>query len=1222
MSVQEHALILSLQAKVDRYNADIRKAMVDTATAQHGISKSFAQIVLDASRAASGVIVIDKTLTLLGKNKSLWSINEQLHGLSRQTGSLLSLAQVVNGVRTALVNVEEGSGLVEVTKQSSSATKGVSALGRAIRGLDTKTPLTTIGRKFDTIEGQVERATSSILVNTNAVTKGMNTLNSAIKSIDAKGTFVPFKNQIISISKQLQIAEKRVAALQKQLGITTKEVSKQDKSFIKLTGTIIKLKEQIGNLKLASKAAKIEFKELKKSIAGLDKTIRELQAEAKSAAKESSKMASDIERLVKSVEKLKGKTQRLNDELAEMKTRAQGATGAMGQLSQVAKGVSAGIAAKAFTEFSDSISIADSQLRNVTANTEQYVFVQQELNRIARESRQDVNELTSVYAKFSLAGQDAGFTQHQILGLTEKLTKAFKIEGNTTAEVNSTLTQLTQSFRSGVIAGEEFKSLSEASSLTLKALADQLGVTKGELKKLASSGGVKPEDLIKGLDNIDDLITEKFDNLAPTFWGVGTQLGNTFAMAFRDSEIQNITNFLLKKTNDAFARAQFLMSENGKRLEAQKDLMLKIGNDAVGSIKNIADEIAKVGKAVEAGASVEEIEAAAKKIKDLKKEISSKGGTLTVGDSERTRNQIIEVKQLIEEYAKLQIAESRNRINLSDDAPKKTKSIVSLDIKGQGVIGKGLDKLKAIKDRAAREAMLLQKVADKRLTQAEANATKAAERELDAFDQRHGALLEKTKISEKQITAIRDKAGKEGVAALTKNEKLILNAEAKFKESRTELERKHQDKITKIQIKAAEKRAKRFGKQSEKLKVQKIQAQAEINLTQKTENAKESKAEQRAQASHDKKMARFESNFAVFLERNDSSITEIESIEKLAQEKGESALTTNQQQLLDIRRDFNSAQASLVLAHENKILGIKTAAAAKEKAILTKEGRRLSFIKEQAALESELLAEVAAGRMSQDEADETIRQNAARERSENQFNNKLAAMGVQRETLDQLESDAHGSQLENLTERETDLLKIKHQFSEAEIALRKRQAIAIQKIRDKAAAKDKKTQAIAEQHKLSTQLSYGGRFLSVLSRLSKEGSAIQETTAKAAIVANTASAVIKSFNNAGGYPHGVIPASLMALEGLAAFSSVGSGSVGSGGGGGAPPEIPQEPEQETSRTEVSTTVLNEDGSSGTGQQNVVMSFDESGGTPTEQLFARAMNDGLKRGALSNKVVTR
>lgn len=60
---------------------------------------------------------------------------------------------------------------------------------------------------------------------------------------------------------------------------------------------------------------------------------------------------------------------------------------------------------------------------------------------------------------------------------------------------------------------------------------------------------------------------------------------------------------------------------------------------------------------------------------------------------------------------------------------------------------------------------------------------------------------------------------------------------------------------------------------------------------------------------------------------------------------------------------------------------------------------------------------------------------------------------------------------------------------------------------------------------------------------------LQKAFALANAVATLPSAVIKSFHNGGGYPWGIVPASLMAAAGAAQIQQIKSTQFGGGGGG-------------------------------------------------------------------------
>ena len=62
--------------------------------------------------------------------------------------------------------------------------------------------------------------------------------------------------------------------------------------------------------------------------------------------------------------------------------------------------------------------------------------------------------------------------------------------------------QLNQALGAGKLAGDEFRSLAETTPQLLDALAETLGVTRGEIKKLGSDGKITADVIVKSLANI------------------------------------------------------------------------------------------------------------------------------------------------------------------------------------------------------------------------------------------------------------------------------------------------------------------------------------------------------------------------------------------------------------------------------------------------------------------------------------------------------------------------------------------------------------------------------------------------------------------------------------------------------------------------------------------------------------------------------------------------
>lgn len=310
------------------------------------------------------------------------------------------------------------------------------------------------------------------------------------------------------------------------------------------------------------------------------------------------KLDAKVTDYIKNLDKASKQNKKTGDSLVVLNKKTKKVTESMFKFSSVAQGVFAALSVRVVTDFSDQIQIADNQLRNVTSSTEEYNAVSEELNRIAIETRQNVSGLTSVYARFTRAGKEAGFSQREVLDFTETLTKAFKIEGNTVAEVNSILLQLTQAFRSGRIAGEEFRALSEGSTLALQALAKQLNVTVGELKDMAAQGEVTPRALVDGMKGISAQVNAEAKKLAPTFAEIGTTFGNVLSTSFRQSGISGMIGSLLTEVQAGLTAVNETITGDNDLILTQYALIGTVGVESLSKIKVKAIEIAEINREI------------------------------------------------------------------------------------------------------------------------------------------------------------------------------------------------------------------------------------------------------------------------------------------------------------------------------------------------------------------------------------------------------------------------------------------------------------------------------------------------------------------------------------------------------------------------------------------------------------------------------------------------
>lgn len=123
----------------------------------------------------------------------------------------------------------------------------------------------------------------------------------------------------------------------------------------------------------------------------------------------------------------------------------------------------------------------------------------------AMEARTGVESLTTLFVRISPAIEDMGKAQADALQITESVSKALAVQGATTAETTSATVQLSQALASGVLRGDEFRSLMESAPQLMRYIAQNItidgktGVAFGQLRALANDGKLGAEAVMEAI---------------------------------------------------------------------------------------------------------------------------------------------------------------------------------------------------------------------------------------------------------------------------------------------------------------------------------------------------------------------------------------------------------------------------------------------------------------------------------------------------------------------------------------------------------------------------------------------------------------------------------------------------------------------------------------------------------------------------------------------------
>lgn len=216
------------------------------------------------------------------------------------------------------------------------------------------------------------------------------------------------------------------------------------------------------------------------------------------------------------VETYQRKIKQLNEDLKKAETAAGGFAGVIGRL----KGLFAGFAlvsfAKGMAETADKMQVLDNQVRQTTAGEAEFAAVKGRLLQVANQTRADLSATTELYVKSSRALKDYGYSQEEVLKFTEATNNAMTIGGVATEQQSAALLQLSQALGSGVLQGDEFKSIAEAAPILLDTIAEYMGKSRAEIKKLGSEGKLTADVIFQAISGSAEKFAEQATKMPMT----------------------------------------------------------------------------------------------------------------------------------------------------------------------------------------------------------------------------------------------------------------------------------------------------------------------------------------------------------------------------------------------------------------------------------------------------------------------------------------------------------------------------------------------------------------------------------------------------------------------------------------------------------------------------------------------------------------------------------
>lgn len=190
--------------------------------------------------------------------------------------------------------------------------------------------------------------------------------------------------------------------------------------------------------------------------------------------------------------------------------------------------IMAGLGAIKLTQIADEAALIQARIKDVAGGFVEAQKAQQQLYAASQNLQVSYSDLAGSFAKMLPAVKQMGGGAGEAVRLAETLAVTARLSGASSEEASASAQQFAQALQSGVLQGDELKSILENNGALARVLAQGLGVSVGELRKLGEEGKLTSDKVAQALLGQYDEIQARSAELPQTVGGAWTQITNSF----------------------------------------------------------------------------------------------------------------------------------------------------------------------------------------------------------------------------------------------------------------------------------------------------------------------------------------------------------------------------------------------------------------------------------------------------------------------------------------------------------------------------------------------------------------------------------------------------------------------------------------------------------------------------------------------------------------------
>nr|DAY32094.1 MAG TPA: tail length tape measure protein [Caudoviricetes sp.] len=189
--------------------------------------------------------------------------------------------------------------------------------------------------------------------------------------------------------------------------------------------------------------------------------------------------------------------------------------------------------ATAAAQTADQLTSVRSRINLINDGTQTTAEIMEKVFDASQRSRGSYVDMADSVAKLNMLAKDAFSSNDEAIMFVEQLNKQFKISGASIEESSAAMYQLRQAMAAGKLQGDEFHSIMENAPMLAQSIAQEMGLTVGQLKDMSSQGLITADIIKEALFNSAEETNAKFAEIPMTFAEVGQSIQNEMLLAFQ-----------------------------------------------------------------------------------------------------------------------------------------------------------------------------------------------------------------------------------------------------------------------------------------------------------------------------------------------------------------------------------------------------------------------------------------------------------------------------------------------------------------------------------------------------------------------------------------------------------------------------------------------------------------------------------------------------------------